>query len=40
MSQGRTFSGTVAPWSNRISGGPPEDDRTGGEIFGRNEYSH
>ena len=23
-----------------VSGGPPEDDRTGGEIFGRNEYSH
>jgi hypothetical protein len=22
MSQGRTFSGTMAPWSNQISGGP------------------
>jgi hypothetical protein len=24
VSQGRTFSGTVAPWANQISGGPPE----------------
>jgi hypothetical protein len=30
---------SVVKWNNQISGGPPEDDRTGGEIFGRNEYS-